>query len=138
MLKVTRTLLAVSAFIAAAGGGPLRAQRRPITAEEIERASAVIATAYDAVDKLRPRWLQAPREVLQLPGSSPDAQLRMARIHVYQDDHDMGGVDFLRSIPAERVATIRWLSTSEAGSRFGPSEGPAIVVTLIPAGPARR
>jgi hypothetical protein len=135
MLKITRTLLLVGAFVLAVG--PLEAQRRPISAVEIEKAGVVVTTAFDAVSRLRPRWLQAPREIIQLPGSSQGAQGQLARIHVYQDDQDMGGVDYLKTIPAERVATIRWLSTNEAGSRYGPSEGPVIAVTLMPAGPAR-
>src|SRR5213083_966802 len=121
-----RTLLLVSTLVLAAA--PLGAQRRPIMAAEIERAGPTVGTAYDAVNTLRPRWLRAPREMLQLPGSGREAQI--ARVHVYMDDHDMGDVDYLKSIPAERVATIRWLSTNEAGSRFGPREGPVIVVTL--------
>lgn len=133
MLKVTRTLPLVCALVLFAA--PLGAQRRPITAEEIERAGATVSSAFDAVSTLRPRWLQATRDMVQLPGSGRDPL--MAVIHVYQDDHDMGGVDYLKSVPAERVATIRWLSTNEAGSRFGPSEGPAIVLALKPAGPAR-
>jgi len=47
----------------------------------------------------------------------------------------MGGVEYLKTIPAEHVAKIRWDSANEAGSRFGPSEGPVIEVTLKPAGP---
>ncbi len=126
MVRVVRTLPMLCAVVLTAA--PLGAQRRPITAAEIERAGPTVGTAYDAVNTLRPRWLRAPREMLQLPGSGREAQI--ARVHVYMDDHDMGDVDYLKSIPAARVATIRWLSTNEAGSRFGPSEGPVIVVTL--------
>lgn len=127
-----RTLLVCALILAA---GPVRAQRRPITAAEIEKAGAVVTTAFDAVNALRPRWLQAPRELITLPGSSVGAQGKFAVIHVYQDDHDMGGVDYLKTVPAEHVATIRWYSTNEAGSRFGPSEGPVLEVTLKRAGP---
>ena len=126
MLRIMQMLLLVCAFVLAAG--PLRAQRRPITADEIEKAGPTVAAAWDAVQTLRPRWLHAPREMLQLPGSGRDAQI--AVLHVYQDDRDMGEVDYLKSIPAERVAMLRWMSTNEAGSRFGPSLGPVIVVTL--------
>jgi len=129
-----RTLLLVCAFALAAA--PLRAQRRSnlITPEEIERSGPTVGTAYEAVVKLRPRWLQRVREGPQPPGSSSDPA-RFAQIRVYQDDHDMGGVDYLKTIPAEYVAWIRWLSTSEAGSRFGTVQGPVIAVTMKPAGP---
>ena len=131
MVTVHRTLLALGVVILSAG--PVRAQRRPITAEEIQRAGSTVSSAFDAVERLRPRWFQAPREVVELGGANQT--LRVARVHVYQDDHDMGDVDYLKSIPAERVLTIKWLSMTEAGVRFGPSEGPVLVVTMKPAGP---
>jgi len=121
MLRGKRTLLVIGTFVLAAG--PLRAQRRPIMAEEIERAGVTIQTAFDAVERLRPRWLEPPIEV---PG---------ARIRIYQGERDMGDVDYLKTIPAERVFTISWFSMNEAGSRYGRSEGPVIVVTMKPAGP---
>lgn len=123
-----RTLLLSWTLVFAVG--PLEAQRRPITAAEIEKAGMIITTAFDAVNSLRPRWLQTPHELIQT-----GAQGQQVRIHVFQDDQDMGGVEFLKTIPVEHVATIRWYSTNEAGSRFGPSEGPVIAVTLKPAGP---
>jgi len=133
MNNATRTLLVIGTFVLAAG--PLRAQRRPITVEEIQRAGSTVSSAYDAVERLRPRWLQAPREVVELGGASQDAQVRFSRLHVYEDDRDMGSVDYLKTIPAERILTIKWLSMTEAGVRFGPSEGPVLVITLKPAGP---
>jgi hypothetical protein len=54
----------------------------------------------------------------------------MARVRTYLNDTDMGDVDYLRTIPAHLVLTLRWMSTNEAGARLGPSEGPVIVVTL--------
>jgi len=121
MLWGTRTLLVIGTFVLAAG--PLRAQRRPIMSEEIERAGVTIQTAFDAVETLRPRWLKPPPEV------------PTARIRIYQGERDMGDVEYLKTIPAERVFTIYWFSMNEAGSRYGRSEGPVIAVTMKPAGP---
>ena len=126
MLKVMRTLLTVGVFALAAA--PLHAQRRPITVDEIEKAGTSVSSAWDVVLRLRPRWLTAPREMIQLPGSGSDP--RMAQVRVYQDEVDMGAVEYLKTIPADRVLSLRWMSTNEAGSRFGPSLGPVIVVTL--------
>jgi hypothetical protein len=124
MFRVTRMIsIGCALFLAAT---PLRAQRRPITVVEIEKAGARITTAYDAVSTLRPRWLEAPSEVLQLQRGNARASV----LHVYVDDHDLGTVDYLKTIPVERVGEIRWYSTNEAGSHFGPSEGPVIAVTL--------
>jgi hypothetical protein len=125
MVKITRTLTLLSALVL--GAAPLWAQRRPITAVEIEKAAVNVATAFDAVHSLRPRWLQVPREI--------GSQGQLEEIHVFQGEHDMGGVDYLKTIAVEHVATIRWYSTTEAGSRFGPIVGPVIAVTLKAAGP---
>ena len=133
MVTVPRTLLALGALLLSAG--PLRAQRRPITGEEIQRAGSSVSTAFDVVQRLRPRWLEAPREGVEIGGASRDPSMRSPQVHVYQEDHDMGSVDYLKIIPAERVLTIKWFSMTEAGARFAPSEGPVLVVTLKPAAP---
>ncbi len=126
MRIITQTLPVLGALLLVAAPG--EAQRKAITAQEIERSAAQLNTAFDVVNALRPRWLQQSHEVLDFPGSGADP--RVAMTHVYQGGHDKGGVDYLKMIPADRVLTIRWLSTTEAGDEFGPSLGPAIVVEL--------
>jgi hypothetical protein len=128
MRSVTRTLLPLVLVIVAVV--PLSAQRRSsvITADEIERARPNVSTAYDVVQTLRPRWLRAPEAVMS--GRRPENQVEAAELHVYLDDIDVGGVDYLKTILAERVQELRWLSSNQASSRFGPTDGPAIVVTL--------
>jgi hypothetical protein len=129
MRSVTRTLLALVLVVIAAV--PLSAQRRSdvITADEIERARPHVGTAYDAVQALRPRWLRAPEAVMS--SRRPENQVEAAQLHVYLDDVDAGGVDYLKTILAERVQELRWLSANQASSRYGPTDGgPAIVVTL--------
>ena len=132
MVTVHRTLLVWGVVMLFTE--PAHGQRRPITAEEIQRAGSTLRSAYDAVERLRPRWLKATPEVVGVGGMSPDSPVRFARMHVYQEDRDMGDVDYLKTIPAERVFTIRWYSMTEAGARFGPSEGPVLLVTMKPAG----
>jgi hypothetical protein len=78
------------------------------------------------VKLLRPRWLRT--DVLRLPGAHSDMQSQ--RIHVFVDDRDMGDLEYLRSIPAGQIFTLRFMSMAEVGARFGPSAGPGIVVTL--------
>ncbi len=124
-----RTRLVVPLCVAVLSASALAAQRPPksrstlITAEEIERTG--LGNAFDAVQRLRPRWLRA-REVLSLDSSSP----RMAQIRVYIDDRDQGDLEYLKTIPAERILTLEFVSMNEAGARYGPSEGPGIVVTF--------
>lgn len=123
------TLLALSLFILASV--PLQSQHRSdlLTAEEITSVSGKGATAFDVVQSLRPRWLKIRAPFLR--GDPSQGPVRSQGAHVYLNDVDQGDVDYLKTIPAEQVAELRWLSANEAGSRFGPTEGgPAIVVTL--------
>jgi len=131
MRSVTPTLLTL-AVVTIAAGMPLQAQHRSsrlITAEEIERSSANINTAYDAVETLRPRWLQL-HEVSRLPGRTGDP-IRATPVRVYLNDVNVGEVDYLKTIPAARVLELQMLSANETASRYGPTDGQAaIVVTL--------
>jgi hypothetical protein len=137
-MRTIRLLLPLCALVLAAW--PLRAQQtervpRPpkssstlITEAEIDRARPNVGSAYDVVQSLRPRWLRS-RDILNLP-SSGGRDMQMTQVHVYMNDRDMGDLEFLKSIPAEQIYTLQYVSTTEAGVRFGPSSGPGIVVTL--------
>ncbi|MGH7700533.1 MAG: hypothetical protein ACREMJ_08475, partial [Gemmatimonadales bacterium] len=107
----------------------LDAQRRStvITAEEIEEARPHVGTAFDAVQTLRPRWLRA-RDVI-FSGRENEV-VQVPQVHVYLHDVDMGDVTYLKTILAERVYELRFLGANQAASRFGPTAGPVIVVTL--------
>jgi hypothetical protein len=133
MFTVTRGLVvvAVAALMAGGAGRRLDAQRRDknvITAEEIERAQPNVRTAYDAVRMLRPRWLQW-HELTRIPGRAGEVQ-QGSEPHVYLNSHDQGGVDYLRTLAADAVLELHWFDVNEAGGRFGPTDVPAIEVTL--------
>jgi hypothetical protein len=115
--------------LAVLAAAPLEAQRRSdvVRAEEIARVSGKGGTAFTVVQTLRPRWLRARELFMQGDGSGV---VRTAGPHVYLNDVDQGDVDYLKTIPAELVSELRWLSANQAASRFGPTNGPAIVVTL--------
>jgi len=109
---------------------PLQSQHRSdlITTEEIAAVIAKGATAFDVVQTLRPRWLKVRDAYL---GNDPSSSIINSQgAHVYLDDHDQGDVEYLKTIPAERIAELRWISATEAGVRYGPTDGPGIVVTL--------
>jgi len=136
MSRIARGLLLVSAVLLVPS--VLAAQSKPqskpkgnstlITQEEIENARPNVGNAFDVVQLLRPRWLGRAREVLTLPG--PGTDVRMSEVHIYLEDRDRGDVEFLKTIPAELVYSLKFMSTTEVGARFGPSSGPGIVVTL--------
>ncbi len=132
MRTVALTVLSLSAATLA-GLSPLAAQRRSnvLTTEEIERAK--VGTAYEAVQTLRPRWLQPVKELIRLPGT-PDAPPESPKVSVYVNEVSVGDLEYLKDIPAATVLEMRWLKPFEAANRFGPTEGQAaIVVTLKPA-----
>jgi len=111
---------------AAAADAPpqARPRRNPnrLTADEI--AASHESTAYDAVARLRSRWLR------DRPGNEPDETGDPVAIQVYRNGQMAGGVDALREITAGDVDTIEWVAPMQARTRFGPRAAHgAIVVT---------
>ena len=134
MSTIVRALLplcavALVASTAAAQSKP-KSSSTLITEDEIEHARPNVGNAFDVVQLLRPRWLGRSRDIVRLPGSGGNPDLQMAEIHVYIDDRDKGDVEFLKTIPAELIYSLKFMSMTEVGARFGPSVGPGIVVTL--------
>ena len=130
-MSTVRQRFLAFAFATLAVGVPLHAQRKTnlITAEEIERAKLTASTAYEVVEMLRPRWF-SKHELARLPGTPTEA-LQSVGVRVWLNDHNAGGADYLKTIPAERVQQMRWYSQNEAASRFGPTDGQAAIeVTL--------
>lgn len=132
MSTIVRVLLPLCAVVlvasAAAAQSKSKSSSTLITQEEIDHARPNVGNAFDVVQLLRPRWLGRAREILTLPGPGSDA--RMSEVHIYLDDRDRGDVEFLKTIPAELIYALKFMSTTEVGARFGPSSGPGIVVTL--------
>jgi hypothetical protein len=127
MLAIVRTLLVLSVIVVI--GTPVHSQRRSdvLTAAQIDSGVGKGGTAYDAVRMLRPRWLVSREAMLT---GRPDDMVAGAGPHIYVNDHDVGDADYLKTIPAELVAELRWLSANQAASRFGPASAPGIVVTF--------
>ena len=128
----TPTIAVLTVAVATFGGYvPLHGQhwqKNVLTAEEIEKQGDNITTAYDAVARLRPRWLH-PSDVTMQSVGGPSVQA--AQIKVYLNDFNAGDIDYLKSIAAENIQEMRFLSQNETASRFGPTEGQvSIVVTL--------
>jgi hypothetical protein len=131
-LLVPLCVLALAAPALAAQDTAPRPPRPPkssstlITSDDIDDVRSSVANGYDAVKLLRPRWLRT--DVLRLPGAR--GTLQRQEVHVFLDDRDMGDLEYLRSIPADHIFTLRFMSMAEVGARFGPTNGPGIVVTL--------
>jgi len=107
-------------------------QRDEVTRQDIEPLLSEASSAYDIVKLLRPTML-LHRTVT---GVEPTAILmanELRGLHVHIDDSRVGPVDILRSIPAQAVSSIRWLSPSEASTKYGNGHttGVIAVATLI-------
>lgn len=87
-----------------AGGSGSTASRDIITRSQL--AEIPESTAYDAIRRLRPRWLRRR-------GTRNELAV------VYQDNFRLGELDQLRSIMIEQVAEIRFISASDATTRWG-------------------
>ena len=116
-LAVAFGLVTLGAACASGGGGEQGPRRDPnlITAEEL--ADYHNLDCYDAVRRLRPRWLQS----------------RAGDPTVVRDGSRLGPAsDYLAQIQVGQVASIRYLSATEATMRFGTgANGGAIVVTTV-------
>src|SRR2546428_8046460 len=82
---------------------PLAAQGRSniLTVEEIDQAN--VGTAYDAVQALRPRWLQAPRELGRQPQKGLDT--RGPGFAASIGNVSAGAIEYLRPTPPRRTPT---------------------------------
>lgn len=94
-------------------GGSRPANRDVITAEDIQKAPPA-STAYEVVRLLRPEFLyhRGVHSVNQPVDPS-------SGIMVYVDGIQVGGVDQLKSIPADNVEEIRWVNARDATTKYG-------------------
>lgn len=90
-----------------------------ITRDEIETITG--ATAFDAVAKLRPRYLLKP----------PSSDGHDVSLIVYVNSVLVGGVSALRDVPLATVKRIEYFDGPHATSRWGPGheQGALLVIT---------
>ncbi len=103
---IALVLLSLGATACATGSSEGRStgRRDLITAEELAEHSNL--SAYEAIERLRPSWLQSRRG-----GDSP-------RVVLDRTPVERG---FLRSIRATEIESMRLLSAGEARTRYGTS-----------------
>jgi hypothetical protein len=99
-----------------AGMGVVRNNPKLLTAEDIAAAHADVATAYDAIARLRPNWLASHGPMSSDPQSSSFAA-------VFVDGQLYGGISSLRNIEAYHVDYMRYYDVTEAGAKFGIKAG---------------
>jgi hypothetical protein len=74
--------------------------------------------AYQAVEALRSRWLNA---------RGPDSFSDPSQVLVYRDDMQLGGVGSLRTVSTVDVAYIRYYNGTDASARWGPGHGSGVI-----------
>jgi hypothetical protein len=91
--------------------------RNVITAEEL--ASAHVSTVYEAIERLRPHFLQTHGAV--------SMQDMTADILVYMDNVRLGGVDVLRRVEPGQVQEVRYVNAKDATTRYGTGHGGGVI-----------
>ena len=91
-----------------------------ITATQLSGMSS--ASAYQVIQRLRPQFLRT---------RGPTTILNHAEheIGVYVDNMLLGGVSELRHLPASELLEIRYLSATDAATRYG-GEHPSGVIAI--------
>ncbi len=120
-ILVTATLIACAPAITAGPGG----NPSVITTEQIVNSSA--ANAYDLIHGIRPIWLRSRGQNTLDPSQSTSANTYAA---VFVDGQRYGDITSLRSMTVHQIRQIRFLSGSDATTRYGTGY-PAGVIEVI-------
>jgi hypothetical protein len=86
------------------GGVP----RGALTSKDLEEYAQL--DLYTALERERPRWLRQ-RSAVSVTGPVP--------VVVYIDNIRMGGVEVLRNVSVDALEWVRFVSASDATTRFG-------------------
>ena len=126
-------LMAAAAVMGCASGGsnlgtlPNGQPRKAnvLTNVEMSAAHADVATAYDAVERLRPNWLASHGQTSILAEGATEFAT------VFVDGQPYGDITTLRNIPAYLVNEFRYYNVAEAGGKFGLRGGNSGVIEVI-------
>jgi hypothetical protein len=120
-------LCVVSACASTSGStsesGPAR-NSDVITTDELALPEIAGGDAYQAVQRLRPRFLISRG---MTSANSPSA----GAVHVSMDGAPLESVDFLKRIRLATVKEIRYLNATDAAQRFGTAAGMGGVIVVI-------
>jgi hypothetical protein len=126
--RFTRQLLFVAVVTAVTGCGArqgvasTRGDRSVITFEQLQEGG--YRNALEAVEALRRTWLV----------ERPDGLTTQREVQVYLDNSRLGGVQALRQVSTNDIASIRYIDAATAINRWGVdhSQGVIMVVTRKP------
>lgn len=105
-------LLTATAIGCAPTAGSARVRdNNVLTAEEM--AASQMTTAYDAIRNLRPTFLRTRGPHTLQPGGG------VQTAHVFLDGQKYGDIETLKTMSVQTVREIRYLSASDATTRYG-------------------
>jgi len=123
LLVCSVVLLATSCAVASqSGDGNSRSQTR-LSHADLENTSEL--TLYDAIQRLRPRWLR-PRGTNSARGP--------ARIVVYLNNVRVGGVSYLHDLAVESVQEVSFINASDATTRWGIGVAGGVILVISRSG----
>lgn len=96
----------------------VRTGRDIITADQIQQGG--FRNAHEAVEALRATWLKERPDGLTVP----------RQIQVYLDNSRLGGVEMLRQISAQQIASIRYIDAATAVNRWGVDHGLGVIMVI--------
>ena len=110
---------------AAQAASPPRRNASVVLADEL--ATAQTANVYDAIERLRPQWLKSSTN----RGAGRGGGYQSSELAVYLETTRYGDIFALKQMSTTDVKSIRYLSASEATTRFGTGNtGGAIIVSM--------
>ena len=128
--------LALVTPLASCGGGgaqaagtsprPVRGSLNLITSAEVEAAGNDAINAYDLVQRLRPAMMR-PRN--QTAGNTGEGTVFGAVAYV--DDIRLGDLEQLRTVMRATVREIRYISASDATTRWGTGHSNGVIQVII-------
>ncbi len=126
-----KKLFAIAAFIVAAGCASVPSQsvqgapghRDKLFAAEIQANRSPGMSAYDLIEHMRPEYLRS-RGANSLRTTTPPTAI------VYLDNSKYGDLQSMRTISADMVVQVEYLSAASAQTRFGMDHtGGAILIS---------
>lgn len=112
----------VAACSMSSSGSTASSDRNTVSGAELAATNSV--TVYEALERVRPQWLNT-----RGPVSMTDSE--EARPNVYMNGTRVGELEYLREVYVVDVQELRFWSAGEASARFGMGN-PRGVIEIIP------
>jgi hypothetical protein len=96
------------------GRGPSVSNSSPELITSAEIAATPVSNAYDLINRLRPRWLQAGSTRVASISNRTGGSVQGQAMLVYLDDTRLGGLEALRSLSVAGFRSVRYYDAVRA------------------------